>query len=299
MARDQSVKFLGNPFLRYGYSIVMLVVAPLLAVLSVQLLQKEARRGKWGHTAFFVLALAGVLIASSISGARAYSALMLLAVGFALLLRRGFSFSPLYVTAGLLLVLFFPTVLTLLREGKPVNARNFTRYFKGSTFERVMIIPMETGLQHVQYAQQYGFFGVQAIPKLAAIMGIEPLNVPNFIAKVYEGNPRTTTTANTAYVYAYYSYFGLAAFIPCLIGLWLLDLSLLVFRRLSDTMLVPCVACVAIAANTFSQTEFTISLFSQGFLFLLLVSWAVDRLVIWLESRLGKKRGGAPLPGKS
>jgi hypothetical protein len=299
IARDQSVKFLANPFLRYGYSIVMLVVAPLLAVLTVQLLLNSVRQKRPLRTFLFALALAGILVTSSLSGARAYSALMVLAIVFALLLRRKFALHPLFLAVGMLLVLFFPTALTLLREGKPVTLRNLSKYFRASTVQRVMIMPMETGLYHVQYAQQHGFFGVQAVPKLARAMGRKPLNVPNFIAKVYLGDPLDTTTANTAYVYAYYSYFGLAAFIPCLIGLWLLDLSLIVFRRLSDTMLVPCVACVAIAANTFSQTEFTISLFSQGFLFLLLASWAVDRLVIWLDPRLGKKRGGAPLPGTS
>jgi hypothetical protein len=48
--------------------------------------------------------------------------------------------------------------------------------------------------------------------------------------------------------------------------------------------LIPCVACISIAANTFSNTEYSISLFSQGFLLLLLVSWTVD----WLVGKMGR-----------
>lgn len=289
VARDQSVKFLANPFLRYGYSIVMAVFAPLLAVLTTQLFLMQIRQRKWFLAFLYLIFLIGVFVAATLSGARAYPAFLLLAVAFALLMRKGFPINPLYLAAALLLVLLFPTVLTLLREGKAVTLKSFVEYFRVSTYQRVVIIPMETGLYHVKYAQEYGYFGIQAIPKLATAMGIEPLNIPNFITKYMSGSPIDTTSANTAYIYAYYSYFGLLAFIPCLLGLWLLDLSLLVYRKLSANLLIPCVACISIAANTFSQTEYTISLFSQGFLLLLLVSWAVDRAVPKIELASKKK----------
>jgi hypothetical protein len=279
LARDQSMKSLANPFLRYGYSIMMAVFAPLLAVLTTLLILMHVRRRKWFLAIFFSICLMGVIVASSLSGARAYPAFMILAIVLALLLRRGFPINPLYLAIGILLVLTLPTLLTLLREARTVTAKSFIQYFRVSTYQRVVVIPMEAGLQHVKYAQTHDFFGIQAIPKLAAVLGVKPLNVPNFIGRMYSGDPLTTMTANASYVYAYYSYFGLLAFIPCLIGIWLLDLSLLIYRRLSDDMLLPCVACISLATNTFSQTEYTISLFSQGFLLLLLVSWAVDRIV--------------------
>jgi hypothetical protein len=288
-ARELSVKFLDNTFLRYGHNIIMAVFAPLLAVLSVQILLFHGQRRNWLWVLFYLVSLAVILLAVSISGARAYPAYIIMAIIFAEFLRRGFPIKPVYLVLAILLILTFPTMLSLLREGKVVTAKNFFEYLRGSTLNRVLIIPMETGLYHVQYAQEHGFFGIQAIPKLAAVLGIKPLNVPNFIARIMSGLPMDTTTANTAYIYAYYSYFGLSAFIPCLIGLWLLDMSLLVYHKLSANLLIPCVACISIVANTFSNTEYTISLFSQGFLLLLLVSWAVDRAVIKIESITEKK----------
>jgi hypothetical protein len=284
LARNQSVKFLDNTFLRYGHNIMMAVFAPLLAVLAAQILRVHWQRRNWFRVLFYLVALGAILLAVSISGARAYSAYIIMAVLFAELLRRGFPIKPFHLILVTLLILTFPTILSLLRESKVVTAKNFFAYLRGSTLERVLIVPMETGLYHVHYAQEHGFFGIQAIPKLAAVMGIKSLNVPNFIAKTYSGNSQDTTSMNTAYIYAYYNYFGLIAFIPCLIGLWLLDLSLLVYHKLSDNLLIPCVACISIAANTFSNTEYSISLFSQGFLLLLLVSWTVD----WLVGKMGR-----------
>jgi len=288
-ARDMSVKFLANPFLRYGYSIVMAAFAPLLAVLTTQLLLMQIRRRKWLLALLCLFCLGGVLIASSLSGARGYSAFLVLVVIFYLLLRKGFPLKPTYLVSGILLVVIFPTLLTVLREGTTVTAKNLLASLRGSIYKRIVIIPMETGLLHVHYAQTHGQFGVQAIPKLATFIGIKPLNVSNLIGKMYSGDPRTTTTSNTSYIYSYYSYFGLLAFVPCLLGLWLLDLSLLVYQKLSANMLIPCVVCISLAAIKFSSTEYTISLFSKGFLFLLLVSWVVDRAVIKIELITEKK----------
>lgn len=288
LARDMSVKFLDNAFLRYGHNIMMAVFAPLLAVLTLQIMLVHGQRRNWLWVLFYLVCLVVILLATSISGARAYSAYIIMAILFAELLRRGFPIKPVYLVLATLLILTFPTMLSLLREGKAVTAKDFYDYLRGSILDRVVIIPMETGLYHVKYAQEYGYFGIQAIPKLATAIGIEPLNIPNFIAKYMYGSIYTTS-ANTAYIYAYYSYFGLLAFIPCLVGLWLLDLSLLVYRKLSANLLIPCVACISIAANTFSQTEYTISLFSQGFLLLLLVSWAVDCAVPKIEWAAKKK----------
>jgi hypothetical protein len=290
LARDMSVKFLGNAFLRYGHNIMMAVFAPLMAVLTMQILLIHWQKRNWSWMAFYLTCLVVIFLAASISGARSYSAGIIMVILFALLLRRGFLLRPAYLVVIALLILTFPTLLSLLREGKAVTATNFFAYLRGSTFERVVITPMKTGLYHVQYAQQHGYFGIKAIPKLATTMGIEPLNVPDFIAKYMSGSPLDTSTANTAYIYAYYSYFGLIAFLPCLLGLWLLDLSLLVYRCLSNTMLIPCVAGVAIGVNIFSSVEYTVGLFTFGILLLPLVSWSVDRTVIMSESVALKKK---------
>ncbi len=291
LARERSVNLLPNPLLRYGHNIMMAVFAPLLAVLAMQLMLVHWRRRSRLRAAFYLGCLVAVLAAASISGARSYSAYTFMLIFFAWLLQKGFPIKPVQFILAVIVILTLPTMLTILREGRALTVKGFISYLGGHTLKRVVIVPMETGLQHVHYAQTHGAFGMQAIPRLARAKGIKPLKVPLLISKVYSGNPLETTTSNTSYVYAYYSYFGLIAFVPCLLGLWLLDLSLLVYRRLSANLLLACVACVAIAANKFSGTEYTIGLFTFGFVFLLLVGWAVDRAVGQMESLAKKKKG--------
>ena len=288
-ARDMSVKFLDNAFLRYGHNIMMAVFAPLMAVLTLQILLIHGQRRKWLWALLYLAGLVAILLVASISGARSYSASIIMVVVFVVLLRRGFPIKPLQLILITLLIVAFPTLLSILREGRSVTAKLFIDYLRGSTLERIVITPMKTGLHHVQYAQQHGYFGIQAIPRLATALGVKPLHAPNFMGKFMAGWPLNTVTANTAYVYAYYSYFGLIAFLPCLIGLWLLDMSLLIYRRLSDALLIPCVACVSIGVNIFSSVEYTVGLFTFGILFLLLVSWAVDRAVPKIELAIKKR----------
>jgi len=279
MARDLSVKFLDNALLRYGHNMVMAALVPLLAVLLFQICRILLKSRKWGK---LLAALVGLLLlfpVASISGARSYSATLVLVLLAAWLLQKGARISPMLPLAALVFVLVFPTLLTILREGRTLTLDRFWQYFKNNAYQRVLVIPMETGLMHTAYTQTYGTFGVRAVPRLAHLLGVESMDVRNFVAKVYSSNPKDTTTMNTAYVYAYYSYFGLLAFLPCLIGLWLLDLSLLLYQRLSTVMLVPCIAAISIATHSFSVCEYTISLFSFGFLAILLVAWASDRMV--------------------
>jgi len=292
IARDMSVKFLDNAALRYGYTIIMGALAPLLAVFAFQLGWKKMKCHNWGQAMLFFLSVVVIGVFSTLSGARAYPAYILMAILFSELIRRGLPFKPIRMVIGLIVILLLPTVLTLLREGKPLDMKLIGAYLlEKSLYSRMMIIPMETGLWHVHYAQKHGFFGVSAIPKLAALVGIASVNVPNIIAQTQFQNPKTTSTSNTAFVYAYYSYFGLIAFIPCLIGLWLLDSCLLLYERLSSAVLLPCVATISMAANLFANTEYTIALFSQGFLFVLLFSWGADRFQInWRWWRLMRRR---------
>ena len=94
LARDMSVKFLDNAFLRYGHNIMMAVFAPLLAVLTLQIMLVHWQRRNWFWLLFYLISLVVILLAASISGARSYSAAIVMVIIFALLLRRGFPLKP-------------------------------------------------------------------------------------------------------------------------------------------------------------------------------------------------------------
>jgi hypothetical protein len=137
---------------------------------------------------------------------------------------------------------------------------------------------MEMGLWHAHYAQTSSFIGVAGIPKLAVLLDVEPINVANRLALIYGPQTFDTQLANASYVFSHYAYFGLGSLVFSLLGLWLLDVALWVYRRLGDTMLLPCVASTTVASLGFVSVDYTIGLVTNGFIVTLVVAWVTDRV---------------------
>ena len=62
--------------------------------------------------------------------------------------------------------------------------------------------------------------------------------------------------------------------------LWFLDVALLVYKRLSDVMLLPCVAAASLAILSFISSDYTVGWLTHGFGVILLFSWLIDRFVV-------------------
>jgi len=302
LARESSLKLVASPLIAYGYAFMASVFGPLLAVLLADSFYRNLKRRRWLRSLATAVGVGGVVVAVSLTGARSYAAAIIMTILLAAWLRRGLPLNPVYVVLAALSVLTLPTLLSILREGNVVEWARFWAYLRGAIFWRVFYLPMKTGLMHVHYAQTVGLFGVRAIPRLAALLGIPPVNAPNVIALTYSSTALATSIANTAYVYAYYSYFGLPSFAISLLGLWGLDIALWAYRHISDRLLLACVASVSVASIMFVNMEYTIVLLSNGFATLLVVAWIIDRLCR-IRIRLGAPGllgGGSPAgTGKS
>jgi hypothetical protein len=278
LARESSLKLVDNALVRYGYSFMISVFAPLLSVPLADALLQNLKRRRFLRGLVALALLGSLLVAVSLTGARANAAKIILIILFAAFLRRGLRFNPIYVGLAILVVLTLPTVLTILRQGLTVNWLLFWRYLDRAVLYRLFGITMDVGLWHVHYAQTVGFVGVQGHPRLAALFGMEPVNVSNLVGLAYSENPLPTVLANTSYVYAYYAYFGLVSFFFSLPGLWLLDAVLWVYRRIGDNLLLPCVASVSMISSVFIGTEYTIALLTNGFAIVPVVALVLDRL---------------------
>jgi hypothetical protein len=188
---------------------------------------------------------------------------------------------PVYLVIALLLVLTPPVLLSILREGKIISIPLFFQYMKGGIFYRTFIMPMEVGLYHVYHAQIHGYFGIAAIPKIATLLGIQPINVANLIYRnyLYYSITLPTGLANSSYVLSYYSYFGILSVIGSLFCLWLLDFSIVLFKRIkNDMILVACLSSILPISISFVSIDFTIALVTNGFLLLLFVVWMLDKM---------------------
>jgi hypothetical protein len=296
VARQTSLALLDAPLLQYSYSFVPTVFAPLMAVLLAAALGRSLLELRPIASLALLLALAGVLVASSLTGARSLAATIVLAVVLAWLLRKKLPFNPLY--AGILgvVVLAVPVVLTIFREGRTPDVAMFGRYLQSLVLDRIFWAPLETGLWFAQYVQHHGLFGIAAIPKLAWLAGVPSINAPNLVGRAYTPWQYDFINANTSFVFAYYAYFGLASLPFSLLALWFLDVAVLAYRRIGDNLLVACVAAASVATMELLSIEYSTFWLSGGYGALLLVAFVVDlacrRRLRFGAVRLGRLRLG-------
>lgn len=278
MARENSLKLIDNQLLKYLYSFMAGAFAPITAVLLAEQVFAAWKPLRLKRALPGLIGIVAVLLVASPTGSRGAPAGIVMAILLAWLLRRGFPLNPAHIALALLAVLTLPTVLTVLREGRELDWGGFWRTFERGIIWRAFYLPMDTGTWYAHYAQTFGFVGIRGIPKLAAMFGLDAPNVPNIVGLLYARDPGSTINANTCYVFSYYSYFGPLSLPVSLLGLWLLDGALWVYRRTNDYLLLPCVVAVCKASTAFVSADYTLVFLSNGWAMALLLALALDRL---------------------
>lgn len=288
-AREASLTLVENQLVKYGFSFLKHVFAPLLSVFLMIFVLKNIKR-KYSRSLIASIALVLIFFIVSITGERAASASLILTIIWAFYLNKGMPFRPHYILLAILLVLTPPVLISILREDQTINLLQFFEYLRGGIFRRVFVLPMEVGLNHVHYAQVNGFVGIAAIPKISALFGIQPIYVANLIYLTYYSYPIKSGLANSCYVLSYYSYFGILSVFLSLFCLWILDFVILVFKKIKNNMLLlACVASIFTTSISFIANDFTIVLWTHGFLLLLFIPWLLDKLnTLLMKNRVTK-----------
>ena len=278
-ARENSLKLLDNQALQYAFSLMVSSVAPLLAVMLSLLLMKAISKRALLKIPIPVLLLFFLAFAVSMPGARISVVNMIIVIAIAQLFRKGLPFKPFKFFLLLLLLLLPPAILSILREGKDMEVGILFEYL-GYLARRTFIITMDVGSWYIHYAQVHGAFGIASVPKLAVIMGVTPVNTPNLIGLTYMVTALKSVSAVAGYLFTYYSYFGITSVIFSLFGLWLLDVALLVYKRLSNVMLLPCIAAANLSILSFISSDYTTVWLTHGFGVILLLSWLIDHFIV-------------------
>jgi len=280
IARENSLKLLDSQVLKYAYSLMVSALAPLLAVMLGILLTRDIRRRNLFSVPIHIFLFLLLCFAVSMTGARIAVVNLLIVMALALFFRKGLPFKP---TRSLLLLLLFlipPAIFSILREGGEIGLAILFEYL-GYLARRTFVMPLNVASWYVHYSQINGIFGITSLPKLSSILGIAPLNVPNIIGLVYsDGSKVTSTTAGAGYLFTYYAYFGLTSLLFSIIGLWFLDVALLVYERLSNVMLLPCVAAASLSILSFISSDYTVVWLTHGFGVILLFSLLIDRFIV-------------------
>jgi len=265
-SREDSLTLLDNVYLKYGYTFLRSVFAPMLSVLVFHKCFEFYKNKRYVKSAAFLLFLFLTILSVMLPGDRASAANIILAIIFSLFLKKGMPLKPHIIIGSGIFVLLIPVILSILREGRVINFNLIVDYLSTGIFRRVFSVPLETGLWHAHYAQTNGFFGIEGIPKLASLYGKEPISISNLIYQLYTSAPIPSGTANTSYVFSYYSMFGVSSILLSVIGLCLLDIVLLLYRRLPVIILAPVLSVSIIPAMRFVSSDYTTTLLTGGYL---------------------------------
>lgn len=294
LAREYSLKLQESALIRYGYGFMATVFVPLLSVLLTDTLTRDFKRKRFLRVIIVIIALGSILVVVSLSGARSFAATVIMTFIYARLLHRGLPLNPLYIVLSALVVLALPVMFSLLREGRTPTPGLFVEYLSGGIFRRTFYIPMQTGLWFTHYAQTSGLVGIAAIPRLANLWGIPSIDMPNHIGLLYYSSRIQSVSANTCYVFAFYSYFGLSSFVFSLLALWVLDSIVWFYRLIGDNLLLACVAVISVASIRFTASDYTVVMLSHGFGFLFIVtlvlSYVTRSRVLFYSFKIGSFR---------
>jgi hypothetical protein len=275
--RERSLKLLENQTLKYAYSIMVSSVAPLLVVMLFFAFLNGTRRLQMITALSSMAAIAGVAFVISLPGTRVSVVNLLLAIASAYLFHRGLPFRPLKVFLFIGVILLLPALLSILREGRAVSFGSLLTYLD-YVGHRTFLLTMDVGSWYVRHSQVEGRFGIAAVPKLASLLGVDVINVPNLIGLKYGERPLATVSAVAGYLFTYYSYFGIFSLIFSLMGVWFLDVAIIIYGKLSHHLLLPCIAAISVSTLSFISSDYTTVWLTHGFGIILFLSWMTDRL---------------------
>ncbi len=262
LKREASMKLLKDPILAYGVSALQNIIAPILATMLCIKIFDSYRRFNPISLMVYSGFVIGLLFTVTIYGARGPGAMLILSVCYTIYVLNDFPLNPIKITVAVILVMALPTFLVILYNEVSFDFGGILQGY-GNIFDRVFNRNIDAGVWAVNYVQNFGYFGINGIPKLAVIVGEKPIDIFNVVG-TYNRPEEATISATCAYVFAYYSCFGLAVFVPCVFLAIITDMLLLLYRTFPSGLLLACLSATSIAIAKLPSTFYTTVLITGG-----------------------------------
>ena len=264
LAREDSLKLLTNKPLVYAYLGAALVLCPVACALSLRLIRAAWHERHMGSAVVMLASFGAALAVASLSGARSFPARVILIAVLSVWFESGMRVSLFRLIAIPSVVLIPIGLLTVLREGKAADVATVAEYVGGAVTDRMLLVPSQVGVLHLRYAQDRGDFGIAAVPKLAAIAGVAPVNPANIVGRYYFKDSGPTTFSNASFLFTYISYFGFAGVLLNILLVGALEWTMLVLSRTGPTLLAPMLAFFAVANVGYLSADYSTVLMSNG-----------------------------------
>jgi hypothetical protein len=261
-ARENSLKLLPNEWLKYAYQFysrfLAVFVASILTIIVINLFRKR----KTFFIPLLLLSVFIILIGASLPGARVTGAMIILLTFF---LQNRLRIKGVWLVLGVFAVLIPSVFIQLLKYDAGFG---FWQIFEGFNvlLERVMFVPLKSGIQWLSYTDLHGFWGVQGIPKLAVLLGKEPVNVPNFLMNYYTTSVIDSGFLTTSFVFSYYCFFGLLVIPVYVLLIVFIDFWVFLYARLATPLVVPAIVSLNAASINLIGSDYLTMFLTYGFL---------------------------------
>lgn len=264
-ARENSLK-LASASVRYSYVFFNKTLALAIAMILVLKIRHLITSGQRKKIAVPALILLLVVFASSFSGARSHGVYVLLVGVSVLIFVAKIKINPVKLSLGVVLLLFIPVSLQLQKFGQEFSIANVLTGYETILVKRTLSVPMQTGLNWIDYVQKYGFWGISGVSFLQEFSTESPKSVSNIMMNFYmERASVATGLMNTSFLFSYYSYFGYFAYLILVPLVLFLDSVLYVIKKFPPGLMVLATTSACLTCINLVNTEYHTIFLSYGF----------------------------------
>jgi len=291
--RESTFKGLSSWGLLYIFTLAEKVAAPIVVALggAAFLTGLRASRMTYMGGAFLLVLIAVLPLA--VYGARGPITQTLMVGAFLIsyvFVMRGGKRVLLFACLSPLIVLVPAILMTMLKN----NELGFQgAYFHGiNIFERLVVRGNYDNVWHLQYVEKYGIHGVAAIPKLAILLGVQPIDILNLVGRefvpTYTKAYMPSVSASGSYSIINYAIFGWWGHVLSILIIPALDLLLFLYRKMEGCLILPLMSAMLVPISSLSFSMVTTVLLSKGLLLIPLLFWGIswtDRAICRVRSR--------------
>lgn len=265
IAREKSMKLLPIGWLKYLFAFLEKFLAPITAsLLTLSIFQfRKIGMNFRGFLAFVLIVI--LVLGVMLPGPRLNGVLVLLCCLLTLFFLNIGRVNILKY-AGLAVLILIPAVLLQMQKYTDVEQGLILVAFEEVLLRRALYVPMEAGIYWLDYVENFGFWGPAGIPKLGMILGLEPINVPNFLMNYYFDFSEKTGYFVASFIFSYYCFFG-PWIIPFLVvGILILDFWVIGYRFIKTEFLISGVVAINLIVFVLTSTDYITLFITYGFL---------------------------------
>jgi hypothetical protein len=280
IARENSLKLLTSTWLKYLFVFyqqsIALFTTSLLFIHMFFQFKEHMYLNVLKYTALVIFIMLGAML----PGERISGVLILLSIFITYLFIEKGKLNVIRITLILVIVLTPALLIQIKKYNLSINTGTIATVFQTVLLDRILSVPLKTGVTWIFHVEHHGYWGILGIPKLAEISGYSEINIPNLMMKEYfDVGTIDTGYLNTSFVFAYFSYFKWFAIPFLFMFVYILDYVVLFYKTLKPNLLLPAIVTINLSCLSLISSDYTTLFLSHGFLTTVVLAYTFNKLV--------------------